>query len=317
MSGVLGTNARILTDVDWRMLPDDKNYVLGKSQYDEDRVRHTSYELTLGYGRTLAGERLPQLQLESEETLEHQAYTVEEADGKVWLCLNPMQMCQLFTHEKVFMPEDMMGFVFARGQLFLKGLFVESTYIDPGYGPAPESNGDTLHLVAFNASGKVVRIPLGTAIARLQIFAFDQPVKEKHGGRLSVRPSEVESRNFPWPEKREKYFDEVGDARKLRDLDQRILVMDRHTHAFENFHEEFQKLKQSLFLHRVIGLVILGAGGLLLAQSLMLKHLPGDSDLRPWIESPITSFVVVAVPVIASFLTRTMRQSVKTVLGAD
>jgi deoxycytidine triphosphate deaminase len=226
----IGYAAALLTDEGFRQAHKEQNIFASEADYKESNVRQASYELTLQEVRELRFEQLKKVDgLGDPLALEVSAFKVTEGDQQ-YVIINPWQCCQLMVHEQIVLPDNVVGHVMARGQLFQSGLIVESTYVDPGFGPV---DGKSIHLMAFNATQRQVKLPIGVPIARLEVIRLEKDVTDPHGGRSSIKTPEMSPQSWPWPVSLNDHGAEVAAARLLRDKDLRLLAMDRMTIAIE------------------------------------------------------------------------------------
>jgi deoxycytidine triphosphate deaminase len=310
LADTVGSKLSLLTDSDFHKFVGDTQSIIPPEQFNRVHVRQTSYELTLGHARTLNDSGLETLRQSDSSCQELPAFMVVDND-KRWLHINPMQCCLLYTAEQLFVPPNIVGKVLARGQLFQRGLIVESTYVDPGF--KPSDDGRSVHLMAFNATNRVVKLQLGMPIARLELYQIAKPVTVPHRGRSEIKRSEVEIGDFPWPTAATLHSVEVSAAKILRDKDVRLLAMDRNTLALELLGREFQKLRSDTIILR---LMIYAFGGLL-AYLIFLKFSvqfeAANPELKPWLDSPFTCFVAFVVfPAIYAAVKKDARQSIST-----
>lgn len=104
-----------LVDTDIKLYA--KRGQLIKENFEEQNVKQACYELRVGnyyYDLNDYNKR----------------YEINEED---YIVLRPHQRCVIITLEKLFLPEDILGKIFAKGSLFSLGIAPVSTYADPGF----------------------------------------------------------------------------------------------------------------------------------------------------------------------------------------
>ena len=111
--------------------------------------------------------------------------------------VNPWQCCLIRTREQIALPDNVQGKVLPRGQLFQKGLIVESTYIDPGFRSSDDRPG--IHLMVFNATQKAKTLQAGMPVARLELIRLSRDVASPHQGAAFIGNTEQAQENWPWP----------------------------------------------------------------------------------------------------------------------
>jgi hypothetical protein len=79
----------------------------------------------------------------------------------------------LFSQEYLQLPASVLGFTVARGLLVVESLVPENTYVDPGFNGA-------IYTTVTNLSGRVLKIPYGTAIARLFLYRLSENVEREY-----------------------------------------------------------------------------------------------------------------------------------------
>jgi dCTP deaminase len=202
----------------------EQGYFLHENGYKPEQVRQASYEITLGSARTLNDVEIPHIGTLSSFSVENRDLSAFIADisGHDYLFINPLESCLIYSAESISLPDNVVGRINARGQLFQRGLIVESTYIDPGFDAS-------VHLMIFNSSERFVKIPFGVPVARLEFMKLAEPVTNPHRGRQAIRQPETVSELPPWPELQKDRGEHLRLARAYRDKDRRTLAMD-HLH---------------------------------------------------------------------------------------
>lgn len=146
--------------------------------YDEQRIRHCSYELSLGgeahvtsFSGSVDGNRL----------------TTEIQDERV--AIPPGQFALLLTEERVRVPADALGLISIRSGAKLRGLVnVSGFHVDPGY------NGKLVFAV-FNAASSEIIISRGQDMFMLWYCNLDAPTDNiydgEHQGRERILDKEI------------------------------------------------------------------------------------------------------------------------------
>jgi len=149
----------VLIDEDIRKLCPSK---LVTGNYDPEFVRQTCYELRVG------------------EIVWH-TYIREPSNRKVSIkeqggvYLPPKGYTTIITKEEVELPEDCVGRIMTKGQLFSIGISAVNTYVDPGFsGP--------LGITLMNHSSRPIFIPIGEPIAKIEFVKLSRTVKEPYKG---------------------------------------------------------------------------------------------------------------------------------------
>lgn len=146
------------------------------------------------------------------------------ADGVDFILLKPNQAVVIKTHERLDVPNDVVGRVLLKGKLFSLGILPVCTYADPGF-------RGHLGIILHNASGNYIKIPPGEKIAKVEFERFHAAVKSgyrgQHGFGTDVWPivthmilPTAEARAHPRytsfdEETRRAFGDEIGNAFKL------------------------------------------------------------------------------------------------------
>ena len=72
--------------------------------------------------------------------------------------------------ERLRLPDDVVAFTIPRGFLFAEALLVATSYIDPGF-------GDDFYIPITNISDRLIRLPVGTEVARVFFCKLSTPVR--------------------------------------------------------------------------------------------------------------------------------------------
>jgi deoxycytidine triphosphate deaminase len=164
----IGQPSGLLTDGDIRAAVNQGFLLTG---HEDENVRYSSYELRTGRHDILSfaddGER----------------HTTPVGANSVRL--EPGQTARVWAAEEVRIPTNVLARVTTVGQIFSTGLAAENTFADPGYdGP--------LYVTLSNISHKVLTIPYGEPLARIEFYRLGKPVDRPHAGGGAQRPSFVQ-----------------------------------------------------------------------------------------------------------------------------
>jgi deoxycytidine triphosphate deaminase len=167
LPATIGTPSSILTDGDIERAI-GAGYLLEASAYDKAQVKYSSYELRIGGYRLLdfsaAGER----------------YTTPTDRTPQTVVLKPGETAQVFCVEQLSIPPNVLGRVTTVGQIFSSGLAAETTFADPGY------EGE-LYVTLSNISTKILSLPYGKPLARLEFYKLGSNVMRPHKGSAARR----------------------------------------------------------------------------------------------------------------------------------
>lgn len=131
----------------------DRGELIERGTWEVANVRHASYTLRLG-----ARVEVQRASAAREAHRERQAIMLRS--GGAELELQPGDTALLYSIENLRFPNDILGFTVARGLLFVETLAPENTYVDPGF-------SGHIYTTVTNLSGRVLKLPYGTPIARL------------------------------------------------------------------------------------------------------------------------------------------------------
>lgn len=318
----IGSQLFLLTDKAIKAAKAADYLFMGEEDFEIGRVRQASYELTLQAGRTLTGQELPTLpNQEAPGAQEGPAFHVD-IGGERHLIVNPWQCCLLMVKEQIRLPDNVVGHVMSRGQLFQSGLIVESTYVDPGY--KPNEQNQSIHLMAFNATQRVIKLPIGVAVARLELVRISESVEKPHGGRNDIRQPEMSSVHWPWPSNLATRGKEIDAARALRDGDSRLLSMDRIALALTTLHGDVDKIEKTAAWQRIFLYIATPIILWLILRALDIgSYLNVEmNDKYTKLADSIPSFVPflffgVVIPGILAIIKKDFRAAFKTVSGRD
>ena len=153
--------------------------LIEKGTWDEAGIRHASYTLRLGHR--------VELERNGAASGEREQKKITLTNGGAPLELRPGDTAMLFSIENLRLPASVLGFTVARGLLFVEALVPENTYVDPGF-------TGQLYTTVTNLSGRVLKLPYGTPIARLFFYRLGEDVHQSYqtGPAIGV-PQHVES----------------------------------------------------------------------------------------------------------------------------
>lgn len=313
LSRDIGSPMNLLTDAEIIEAAARGYFFRGQDDYQERQVRQASYELTLGRARTLNDIELENHTDNSQDatTLRSLPAYFAEQNGSKWLFINPMQSCTLYTSEQIFLPNNVVCRVNARGQLFESGIILESTYVDPGF------DGE-IHLMAYNSTERLVKLPLNMAIARLEFMKLSKPVKDPHGGRKAIHSPEPSLEVTPWPLSIGNRREEIQRARNFRDKVNRELSIDTLILAAEKTDRDLQAIEDRSEINRVfiISLAILCLLLYLRSSSFMttkIRDLAADElTLGDILNHPFMALLIIAfVPIVKTIISASFRGMLK------
>lgn len=138
---------------------------LVSENFEDSRIRQACYELRAGtiYYEldTADSDRHP---------VRHQLQPGE------YILLKPKQFITVITHEKLKLPDNVLGRVLTKGQLFSIGIIPVNTYADPGF----EGN---LGIVLANLSHNYLKIRPLDPIAKIEFSKLRQAVTSPYSGQ--------------------------------------------------------------------------------------------------------------------------------------
>jgi dCTP deaminase len=133
--------------------------------FDDARIRQACYELRAG---TVYYEL---------NTADSQRHPVRHQLGPgEYILLKPKQFITVITHEKLKLPDNVLGRVLTKGALFSIGVIPVNTYADPGF----EGN---LGIVLANLSNNYLKIQQLDPIAKIEFSKLRQPVASPYTGQ--------------------------------------------------------------------------------------------------------------------------------------
>lgn len=209
--------------------------------FDEDCIRHASYEL-----------RLNDVHVAVKRPYGKEDQTFEEFQKLKWLKdgdkeyvdLQPKQIAMLYTQEYFQFPENVIGLTVGRGLLFTVGLTPENTYIDPGF-------SGHLYITVVNHNLDVVRLHKSMRISRLFIFkltkAVDEPYVSGSDSGITQQLKTIPVRQLLQPEELQK----IQDSQLLSDIQKSCSIGDLLLQINER-----EKRRRSLHMLWLVSLTI-------------------------------------------------------------
>ncbi|HLJ95425.1 MAG TPA: hypothetical protein VKU02_19770 [Gemmataceae bacterium] len=133
--------------------------------FEDAGIRQACYELRAGN---------VYYELDSADSQRH-AMRHELTPGE-YILLKPKQFIVVITHEKLKLPDNALGRVLTKGQLFSIGVIPVNTYADPGF----EGN---LGIVLANLSNNYLKIKQLDPIAKIEFSKLRQSVTSPYSGQ--------------------------------------------------------------------------------------------------------------------------------------
>lgn len=185
-----------LSDDDIRAMIDDKRLIV--DDVTQESIKQACYEL-----RASDTYYLPP---------DHEPHRV--ADGES-IIVRPKDLIVIITRESLELPNDMLGRVLTKGQLFSLGLSSVNTYADPGF-------DGRLGIVFFNTSTKYIKIPPGVPIAKIEFSKLERPVGKPYKGAHGYKTK-------LWPIMTEYYLKphEVAELRRQKKIETSMESLER------------------------------------------------------------------------------------------
>lgn len=150
----------VIVDFEIKRLCEDG--ILIAKNYDKRFVKQTCYELRVGDIAWYTYKRDPALRKQSIRN-----------QGGVYI--PPKGYVTIITMEELKIPEDCVGRIMTKGQLFSIGISAVNTYADPGF------NGP-LGITLINHSSKPIFIPIGKPIAKIEFIKLTKAVSDPYKG---------------------------------------------------------------------------------------------------------------------------------------
>jgi deoxycytidine triphosphate deaminase len=163
----------------------ERDLLLVKDTADMSRVRQASYELRLS-------DRVEYLILQDGKGGNATAKYERPADGiGPILRIDPGQTVKVEVKETFNLPTNVAAHVIPVGNIYKLGLSPETTYADPGY------DGD-FFIILSNFSPRVVEVPVGEPIARVEFVRLAKETSRPHPGSKQRKEPKI------WPRRIEK-----------------------------------------------------------------------------------------------------------------
>jgi dCTP deaminase len=110
------------------------------------------------------------------------------------ILLKPKQLVVVITHEELALPDDILGRVLSKGQLFSLGIVPVNTYADPGF-------HGRLGIVLNNASNDYLALPQKEPVAKIEFVriasSVENPYRGPHGYESAIWPIKHQFRLTP------------------------------------------------------------------------------------------------------------------------
>lgn len=90
--------------------------------------------------------------------------------------LKPRQLTVVITKESLKLPENIVGRILTKGQLFSVGVLPVNTYADPGF-------QGKIGVVLYNASANYLKLVAGQSIAKIEFSTLTEPVEHPYNGQ--------------------------------------------------------------------------------------------------------------------------------------
>lgn len=301
----IGSPMSILTDAEIKQAM-DLGYIF-RENGDRNFVRQASYELRVGDSvKLLRNNRNAPFE---DEGSKEPVYLTGRDGIPTHIIIKPRQSVKLFSMEDVILPDNVVGRVNARGQLYEVGLIVENTYVDPGF-------AGSIHLVAFNATNQIVTIPLGSKLARLEFFKLNKKVENPHGGRGSIQLPEASSQKVEQIDINslaEKNDDELINL--ILDMKDHELYDPRHTICAALIKKHGKLAKDHKFdgdLTRILVYCTL-LFVLYMNSDFVISLFP--EDIQPYLKNPFAAGVSFFLPLLISLARKDFRNRVSTLFN--
>ncbi len=123
------------------------------------------------------------------------------------IVIRPRHLVVVITEETIALPNNMLGRILSKGQLFSVGLVPVNTYADPGF-------SGRLGIVLQNVSDNYIKISPGDCIAKLEFSRLELPVSAPYDGQHGYQTK-------LWPFQSDNVLnpDEVKAYKKLENID--------------------------------------------------------------------------------------------------
>ncbi|KPA17758.1 deoxycytidine triphosphate deaminase [Candidatus Magnetomorum sp. HK-1] len=109
-------------------------------------------------------------------------YSLQKDD---YILIKPKQQVVIITKEKLNLPNDILGRILTKGQLFSIGILPVNTYADPGF-------IGRIGIVLHNLSNEYIKIIQGQSIAKIEFSKLrervETPYHGQHGYEMNIWP---------------------------------------------------------------------------------------------------------------------------------
>lgn len=133
--------------------------------FDEAFIKGACYELRAGN---------TYYELDGADSKNHP--TRHKLEPNEYILIKPKQFITVICHEKLMIPDDIIGRVLTKGKLFSIGIIPVNTYADPGF----EGN---LGIVLANLSNNYLKIMQLEPIAKIEFSKLSSPVNRSYKGQ--------------------------------------------------------------------------------------------------------------------------------------
>lgn len=141
------------------------------ANFDNASVHQACYELRAG-----------NIYYELDKVDANTTPTRHELKNGEYILLKPKQIVTVITHETLRLPDNVLGRVLTKGQLFSIGILPVNTYADPGF-------EGRLGIVLVNVSNNYIKIEQGQPIAKIEFSKLRQPVTAPYTGQHGYQTS--------------------------------------------------------------------------------------------------------------------------------
>lgn len=142
-------------------------HLIERGTWDSDCVRYSSYLLRIGYEVEYPRDgRL--------ESSDRHVFSGRRLGRGESVEIPPSSTALVKPIERFHLPDSVVAFTIPRGFLFAEELVAASSYIDPGFG------GRDFFIPIINTSDRLIRIPVGTPIARVFFVQLSRSVERPY-----------------------------------------------------------------------------------------------------------------------------------------
>jgi len=208
--------------------------------------------------------------------------------------LKPGETARVFAMEELRIPTNVTARVTAVGQIFSSGLAAETTFADPGY-------DGNFYVTLSNISSKVLTIPYGKPLARVEFYRLGRPVDQPHAGGSVRRPSFVE-----WASPERLSIEDLADASptdwlkrigEFKDSERYDWRHSASSHVVDVLTSELRSLERSLATVQ-LALYVIGATVVVALVGWLFQRLAPDSvrtQVLNWLVPAICGGALVVV----------------------